>query len=325
MSDRDWATIIYGRSYHLDFRTIAHPEDFTPQDTAWALEHIIPTTQRARNLSRSPRWSMFKGDRFCIIGVTCMVRDLIQPLDESSESIAKDDLGRPLYVFVGYVTSLAQRIDSFPSYREDNLADFRQLYRQVEDVWLVKNYDLASRQPILSPYRRIDFGDPERQLDLDSSQQHQIPELNHSLKYPHKTYLWSNFTSQNHLLWLAAIQCLPSTSICLNIKGKALSNSPFLNQTSSLIEQFQIRDRTLPQSLEKENPDPTAASLSQKISQRAKSDLDLTLQQAAKVASAGKELIDSWQDFNDPPTESTKQSESATEDDSFGFKKKNSR
>jgi len=107
MSEEKWAAIVYGRSYHLDFRFITIPHNFTAQDIQWATPYILATTQKARNLANSPRWSLFKNDSYCIVGVTCMVRDLIPQLGEDLiEVMSKDDQGRPLYVFVGYVAQL---------------------------------------------------------------------------------------------------------------------------------------------------------------------------------------------------------------------------
>ncbi len=60
MYESKWAGIVYGRSYNLDFRLIAIPEDFTINETHWALEHIIPTTRAAGKLPHHPRWSLFK-------------------------------------------------------------------------------------------------------------------------------------------------------------------------------------------------------------------------------------------------------------------------
>ena len=77
MFDEQWAAIVYGRSYHLDFRIIAVPEDFTKRDIDWAMPYILATTRRANKLITHPRWSLFKNESHCVVGVTCMVRDLI--------------------------------------------------------------------------------------------------------------------------------------------------------------------------------------------------------------------------------------------------------
>lgn len=318
MSEK-WAAIVYGRSYHLDFRFITLPYNFTSKDTAWALEHILATTQQARNLSGSPRWSLFKQDDFCIVGVTCMARDLI-------DTMARDDRGRPLYVFVGYVAQLeGEPATAIPAYGESNIDCFQDLYREVEKVWLVKDYERDSRSPCLSQYQTLNCSVEE--VSVVNALQ-----LNDRSKDPDKTYLWSSVEQQNQLLWQASAGCSQPTSLCLNIKGKALNNSPFLNQTVAHLEGFQIRNRLTPSKLSQastsktSNPQLANSSLSQKITLRAKEDLDLTLQQAAKLAIASQELFDNFADWSEAESDADlQQADSQTDEDeldSFGFKTK---
>lgn len=327
MSKHNWATIVYGRSYHLDFRFITIPQDFTQQELGWASQHILATTQQARNLDRA-RWSLFKNDSHCIVGVTCMVRDLIGLEESASETIAKDDRGRPLYVFVGYVTQLSQNriLSDFPPYADQNLNNFRLLYHDVEKVWLVKDYERDRRYPCLSPYQALDFAD-------DTAVVEPALELNHLKQDPDQVYLWSSCTQQNPRLWRESAQCIESTSICLNIKGKPLLNSPFLNQTVTQLDEFEIKDRIVASSRSAissqpltdsalKNSDQFNLSLAQKISNRAKEDIDFTIKQAAKVAIASQEAIDSFADWNNSTPAPPQQSDSEDELDSFGFKTK---
>ena len=79
----EWAAIIYGRSYHIDFRFISIPQDFTNIEKNWAAQYILSTFRQANKLSSSPRWSLFKNRSHCILGVTCMVRDLLAGMDQS--------------------------------------------------------------------------------------------------------------------------------------------------------------------------------------------------------------------------------------------------
>lgn len=327
MSEREWAVIVYGRSYHLDFRFITVPHNFTGQDIQWASQHIVATTQQARNLADSPRWSLFKNNSHCIVGVTCMVRDLIGQLAEDFiEVMAKDDQGRPLYIFVGYVTKLSHQrtIQNFPPYTAEYLDNFKILYREIEKVWLVKNYEQNSRSPLLSQYQPRSFADSAIAIT-----NHQIPELNDYAKYPNKIYLWPSLTRQNNLLWLTSVLCPQPTSTCLNINGKALTNSPFLNQTISQLEQFQIKERIVNMgnySTPENSHDQANSSLSQKISRRAKEDLDLSLKQANKVATASQDLINNFTDWSNHPHPNSSQetNSSANEAESFGFKSKKS-
>ncbi|MFM2312876.1 MAG: hypothetical protein RLZZ04_2152 [Cyanobacteriota bacterium] len=334
---KDWAAIVYGRTYHLDFRLITVPHDFTTQAITWASQHIVATTQKARNLVGAPRWSLFKNDDYCVMGVTCMVKDLIG-------DTVKDNQGRPLYVFVGYGTQLTanQPLENFPGYTENSLDNFKILYQEIEQVWLIKNYERDSRYPIRSQYYPISFYNEEIASDsqeppLDHKLNHQ---LNHLSQQPDKIYLWQSSPQQNSLLWQASAQSSVPLATCLNIRGKALNNSPFLNQSSSQAEAFGIINRDpaqrkspIPEATNQHQnsandvPNRPLAQISQKISDRAKEDIDLTLQQAAKMANASQELINNFSDWNqsreDDPDE-LESLEPAADDPEFGFKTKKS-
>lgn len=328
MSERQWAAIIYGRSYHLDFRFITVPHNFTPQDIHWASDHIVATTQQARNLPGSPRWSLFKNDTYCVVGVTCMVRDLISPLRKDFLQITKDDQGRPLFVFVGYVTQLEQsQLDNFPPYQGNNLENFQALSQDLLQVWLVKNYEEQRKKTRLSQYQALSFAE-----SAIAVAKQQLSPLNHQFKSPEQTYLWSSAEQYNAALWLAAAHCTEATSLCVNITGKALNNSPFLNQSCSQIEKFQIKERVTTISasnLHDLNPHPHRFSLPHKISQRAQSDIDLTLHQAAKIATASQELLNNFTDWFpqeviDSESVTSESDDSGNEAESYGFKTKKS-
>ena len=323
MSKQTWAKIVYGRSYYLDFRFITIPHDFTADEIAWVSPYILATTQKARNLKSHPRWTLFKNDSHCVVGVTCMVRDLIGMTEDAIEAMTNDDLGRPLYVFVGFVTRLNRDkiLSDFPAYTQTHLNSFEPLYQDVEKVWLVKDYH--NRQPLLSEYKPL-----HTSIDTTdgSSFVSRIPQLNDRTRYPHKTFVWQRSKEQNNHLWLASAVCSQSTSVCLNINGKYLVNSPFLNQTTTNIEQFRVCDRIINNSLSNE---PQAkpklvkpSSLQQKISTKAKADIDLTLQQAAKVTLASQEIINSFTNKSDRFDGDELEPETPEENESFGFKVK---
>jgi len=312
----EWAAIVYGRTYHLDFRFITVPHNFEAEDLSWASQHIVATTQQARNLGGSPRWSLFRNNRFCVVGVTATVKDLIG-------KTVKDNQGRPLYIFVGYVAQISpqQEIKNLPAY-SSSLDNFKILYREVESVWLVRNYDPKSRYPAASYYYPISFQNLEIPNYSDL-----IPFLNQASKHPRKIYLWPNFSHQNKLLWQTAAQH-SNTSICLNVKGKALLGSPFLNLSSNQTQQFQMlnritaRHQSQPTHLvDNLSPKPDS-SLSQKISNRARDDIDLTLQQATKVAIASQELINNISDWNHTGETKAEELDPDVDRPEFGFKTK---
>ncbi|MGL5834910.1 MAG: hypothetical protein ACRC1Z_17010 [Waterburya sp.] len=336
---RDWAAIVYGRTYHLDFRLITVPHDFTPEAIVWASQHIVATTQKARNLVNAPRWSLFKNDDYCVMGVTCMVKDLIG-------DTVKDDQGRPLYVFVGYGTQLTptQPLKNFPGYTENSLDNFKILYQEIEQVWLLKNYERDSRYPTRSQYYPINFYNEaiNEAIALDSKEPPLDDKLNHPLNHlsqdPDKIYLWQSSLQQNRLLWQASAQSSVPLATCLNIRGKAFKNSSFLNQSSAQAESFEIINRgtierkSNPSEATNQNhhdvPNSPLAQISQKISHRAKEDIDLTLQQAAKMAIASQELMNNLNlsDWNQSSENEPDELElpSAANDPEFGFKTKKS-
>ena len=58
-----WAAIVYGRSYHLDFRFITLPHDFTAPKFLGHHSTLSPPLSKLENLAKFPRWSLFKKQR----------------------------------------------------------------------------------------------------------------------------------------------------------------------------------------------------------------------------------------------------------------------
>ena len=297
MYRQKWASIVYGRSYHLDFRYITIPEDFTNQELNWATPYIVATTRKARKLPAHPRWSLFKNDSHCVVGVTCMVRELIGYLEDNSTTFTKDDSGRPLYIFVGYVTKLERQKHLFdlPSYTGDRLEDFQSLYQYVQNVWLVKNFNRASRQPQLSQYQKLTFAYPQEPANIALDE---LKKLNHQGRAADRVFLWRNTLEWNRKLWTASANFPEPISICLGINGKRWLNSPFLNQTISEITEFTIENQVPTKELQLTDVElAQKRSLPQFIAQRAKEDLNLTLHHAAQAATLGQELLDNFTDW----------------------------
>ena len=321
MSKQTWAPIVYGRSYYIDFRFITIPEDFGDRDLAWASTYILATTQKARNLSQAPRWSLFKNNARCVIGVTCMVRDLIGNSGYNSlEIMDKDEHGRPLYIFVGYATKLNPTIapTNFPTYRGTNLDSFQPLYREIEKVWLAHDYD--NRKPFLSSYEAL--GNDVDEIDAPAIEA-TLP-FNTATRYPDKTFVWPRSHQQNNRLWATTAQCLEPTSVCLDIQGKQLVNSPFLNQTITEIEQFRVRNRLVIHDESKSyySAEAPKSTLKQKISTKAKEDINLTLQQAARVTIASQEMINSLTGNGKIDKTYTDLATPSSERENFGLKTK---
>ncbi len=342
----EWAAIIYGRSYHIDFRFISIPQDFTTPEKNWAAQYILSTFRQANKLSTAPKWSLFKNRSHCIIGVTCMVRDLLAGMEQSIiDLLSKDDRGRPLYIFVGYTTKLKNnsRISNFPLYQDQYLHSFQNLYQHILKVWWLEEYRRNSKQPILDSYQSQNFENYQKinQGNLDLARQ-----INHQGKYPHQTYLWQNTIRQKQGLWITAAVCNQPLSICISnqsIRNVINNSSPFLNQTvegdsSSVVEGCAIRKipnsrlKTIPRKEFIRDRSASQDNLTEIITDKVKEDIEVTLHQAKKIGNKSRGL---WQNLGKTKTLGLKTSEQTEKQqanssssekleklDDFGFKTK---
>ena len=283
MSKEEWAAIVYGRSYHLDFRFIALPEDFAEPEIDWVLPHILATTQKPKKLSLNPRWSLFKNQSHCVVGVTCMVRDL---LHGKEMGLTRDDKERPLYIFVGYITKLTGRryLRDLPPYNNNSLHDFHNLYDYVRQVWLVKDFYKNSHQYIKTNYKAREFSTQTLQNNLSKDL---IVKLNHQAKNPDQVFLWQDRPKRNSQLWANAAVSSQCTSLCLGNKDIAhCIDTPFLNQTIESQEILTIRDRlTAKKSLEEQENSSTknTASFPQLFINKVKQDIETTRNHALQL------------------------------------------
>jgi hypothetical protein len=145
-----WSAIVYSRTYEVDFRLIAIPDYFNDEDKKWALNYILGTTRSTGSLDIQPRWSLFKNEHYCVIGVTCRANDLFESTDLATEDRTQDFKRRPLFAFVGYVTQIDQEqgLPSILPYTGRNLELFKPLYQNYvcnPDIWFVKSYEKASK------------------------------------------------------------------------------------------------------------------------------------------------------------------------------------
>lgn len=133
---KNWAAIVYSRTYETDFRVLAFPEDFSIQDKKWVEANIFKTTFEAENLKQNPRWSFFVNEKYLVIGVSCYADELLQNYPEYGE-LLKDENGRGLYLFAGYVTQL-EPYESlcYIQYTQPTLDIFAPVYAYVKEKWL---------------------------------------------------------------------------------------------------------------------------------------------------------------------------------------------
>ena len=328
-TSHDWSAIIYGRSYYIDFRFITLPEDFSEKEKSWASRHILATLDRANKLSANPRWSIFKSPSHCVVGVTCMVRDLLEGMDQEIVNLlSKDNRGRPLYIFVGYVTQINRRrqLLDFPAYTDLYLQPFQNLYRYILEVWWKEEYEVDSKKPIYTNYKNLEFNNSQSRSSEVFALARQI---NHQAKYPNLTYLWDNNPKQRERLWTTTAICHQPVSLCISdrsIREIKSQTSPFLNQTAVTYDKPVIQGCAvgrIPSSYQSKTKDSAVDNFSDAIGNKVKEDLKTTINQAKVVKEKSRNLLQrlghnhSASENIVPLTNSGKEIES-----DFGFKSK---
>lgn len=260
----NWAAIVYGRTYEVDFRLIALPEDFNSEEENWLVDNIRVTTRTAEQLSGNPRWFLFKNERHCVVGVTCMVRELLTPLDDKTKNLTVDQNNRPLYIFVGFAHKPDQQgnFPSLPSYEDLDLQLFKPHYSFVSDLWAVKPYDELSRKVTSSTYKEINLPSADMMINLDEAQY----QLN--LSNIQATSLWPDSLDVRQRLWAKAALLIrerpqANISLCCGLStGEDALSGPLLNATAADVRQM----KTLPKPVElpptpKEKPKKTSKTV----------------------------------------------------------------
>jgi len=202
------ASIVYGRTYEVDFRFIELPEDFRAvspsgfpiKEQGWIENHIRSSTLASEKLPKKPRWSIFKNEKYSVIGVTCMA-------DEVADEKTKDREARPLYVFLGYVF----RSIDLPIVPME-LDSFKHLYRSISSRWEDKPFEQSSKEPMWSSYEEI-------YSDLSSNNSNVKPSLQLNLN-PKKLFAWVDLEEFRRDLWAAGLNCQTPISICLGLPNK---------------------------------------------------------------------------------------------------------
>jgi hypothetical protein len=316
MSELRWTGLVYGRSYQVDFSSIATPCDFTAQDTQWALQYITATTKSADKLAGNPRWSLFKNEKYCVVGVTCMVTDLLGNRARSDgDDMTKDCQGRPLYIFVGYVAPLKNKtfLRNIPTYSSNNLELFAPLYQHVRDIWYLKEYEKFDKLPILTNDKELIYSEFTHTVNYDLNLARQ---LNHQQKdrSGDRVFLWQDSDEYRKKLWVTAARCQFSISLCLGFKSEfdAIS-SPFLNGTARSIESPRAFDKTIKSTVTKNE-----RSLPHLVRNKVKDDIKVTIAHVEKAVEVGQDLVQSLT----TKIESNSHRQSEANASEFGFKTK---
>ncbi|MBC1238348.1 hypothetical protein [Nostoc sp. 2RC] len=232
-----WAPIIYGRTYAVDFRFLVIPHDFDDKikDELW--EYIKVTTRGAENLPGNPRWIFIRSKKRCVVGVTCMVRDLIgSQANITPEDLTRDKLGRPLYAFVGYVSQDSTITDA-PAM---NLQLFAKPYKEfVPQKWQEIYADIGRNQAdaheLKSQYDREFTLEELPNQDLEAkniSIEHLLPNSQDSIIF------WNISDAKN--IWFTASNNREFLALCFgNFIKKDLLSSQFIN---AVIDEVEVRE-----------------------------------------------------------------------------------
>ncbi len=256
MSNTKWAAIVYGRTYEVDFRLLSIPQNFESDDEKWAMKHIRATMQSVNKLPQHPRWSLFRNDKYCIIGVTCMVEELIGSMtNELQTDYIRDFAGRALYVFVGYVTQIdGEKLTplSIPPYSSESLELFKPVYDYAKAKWFEKSHDPKHREPIRSEYEALqhisqdEFYKDHDELDAG------IGNLNYDSE---QAWIWPDEENFKQSLWQLASQSVKTISLCFGLpSSRSFENSAFLDGTvPSLDEKIEIDKSKPKETIDKHN------------------------------------------------------------------------
>ncbi|BAY66423.1 hypothetical protein NIES22_65620 [Calothrix brevissima NIES-22] len=224
MSENKWAAIVYGRTYEVDFRFLTVPDDFNDERVNWASKYINSTTRYPQNLPQHPCWSFFQDDKHCVVGLTCMVKNLLENSpEENSKNLTKDMYGRNLFVFLGYVANIPH--SPIPSMK---LELFKELYESyVRPRWNDKSYEVRNLEKEGKNSARYD---KSFDLDVCTQEPENIPSYSFN-RNNERRFIWSVNANQN--LWYKASQESKSLSICLGLfRKKYFLDGEFLNGTA---------------------------------------------------------------------------------------------
>ena len=227
VTNHAWAALVHGRTHAVDFSDdlIAVPEAFLRgnprgglnEDGLWAKKHVSGAQLSPDKLShqRMARWSLFKNDRYCAFGVTCMASDV-------SADMTHDRYNREIYVFLGYVSRIDR--DQYPApphhppipalgyLRESGYPLMQPLYQYIRDRF----YDEYASSPPPTPtvlrecLPREFPSDSSLSLNFDMNRDQNLVDL------------WP--MSADSRLWATAALAPFSVSLCLglaNERGRA--------------------------------------------------------------------------------------------------------
>ena len=213
MTVTKWAPLVYARTSMSDFRFMAVPDDFDEEKTRWALKYIRASFPSLAydGLRGRPRWIVFRDARYCVVGTTCMVDEILDvPTDQF-----RDKEGRPLYVFLGFVSQ-----SPFPQMLSRKLRSFGELYNQyVKQQFWNKPYSWDRDKLPIGTYEKREWASSSEPKSLLEDK------LNTDKG---KVGFWPEEDSER--LWYSAAWSTEAVSVCLGLSRKSDAlTGPLLN------------------------------------------------------------------------------------------------
>ncbi|MEY3866561.1 MAG: hypothetical protein RLZZ338_452 [Cyanobacteriota bacterium] len=210
-----WSAFIYTKTYKVDYRIIAHPDDFNDDKKKWVTSHIkeVNTAITLQSLSRPEELlqRVFLSDRqHYVFGVLCNLRKLLtenerndlaakylSQADENAKNLTVDNKYRRVaFAFLGYVIQRTPDCPELPPIRFD-IDIFKPLCEYICHKWLEE----TQNPPIFLPYNIEEspewLFEPSPQLD-------DLPTLNTN---PSGLQLHPGTESYTQQLWMSAALC----------------------------------------------------------------------------------------------------------------------
>jgi hypothetical protein len=232
MINSKWSAIVYSATFSVDYRFLAIPQDFNSENDEnkkWLEKYVTVTTSVPESLRKTPRWSLFRNEDFCVVGVTSMLKNLAKCSNSENPLLIKtqDFQNREIYGFWGYITQIKDNeVIPIPKM---NLQLFHGLHTYVKDKWLAKEYN-----------KRTEITEYNKEFSHDDLViVNQLCNLkNGELNYKdNKVNLWS--VSENEALWSEIANSKDSISLCLNLAREIDAiKSDFSNATALDVREF---------------------------------------------------------------------------------------
>lgn len=234
-----WEPLVHGRTYQVDYRSnlLAVPAWFEAGDISWVMPFILGTFDSflVRGLAEPVHWSVFKNQRYCVVGLTCLAHQV-------SEDMNQDMGNRVLPVFLGYISrNIAEPVLPRMEIGEKGNAEtkggqFSELYHYVRQRWYEKRQDRESKVED-TPENTFDLEIADYPLDEDVRLNVEgnrikiwpVPQKNG------KDWL----LARDEALWAAVSHHQGPVSLCLGLsrQGTAI-NGPFLNASAYDVQEI---------------------------------------------------------------------------------------